>query len=223
MSQTKNKQGTVGRPAGKDKDSVREDLLRAAREHFMKRDFKAVSLREIANSAGVNGAMVNYYFGGKKGLYLAMVEEVFSALELQAKELDSGGDFSVADFSRGYSQMLAQNPWWPNFFVREILFSEGEAREDVLRRISSLIAPNLLQSIKQEIGSGHYREELKPELTILSLLAMTVFPFLAAPMVERILGMKVNEETVDLLATHNIDIFMHGVLAEGQQPNGGPA
>ena len=223
MKQANAKRGAVGRPAGREGEEVRADLLRAAREHFLKRDFKAVSLREIASSAGVNGAMVNYYFGGKKGLYLAMVDEVFATLEEQIKELDDNAEYSVADFSRSYSLLLAQNPWWPNFFVREILFSEGETREEVMRRISSLIAPKLLQSIRREIDSGHYREELTPELTILSLMAMTIFPFLAAPMVERILGVAIDEGVAANIASHNVDIFMHGVLVQDQNSKGGSA
>lgn len=221
MRQIRAKSGSVGRPAGRDNERVRADLLRAAREHFLKRDFKAVSLREIASSAGVNGAMVNYYFGGKKGLYLAMVDEVFESLKEQLKELDDNAEYSVADFSRSYSQLLVKNPWWPNFFVREILFSEGETREEVMQRMSSLIAPKLLQSIRKEIDRGHYRAELTPELTILSLMGMTIFPFLAAPMVERILGATVDEGLAANIASNNIDIFMHGVLAPEQQDRGG--
>ena len=221
MQQAKGKGGSVGRPVGGDNEKVRADLLRVARDHFLKRDFKAVSLREIASSAGVNGAMVNYYFGGKKGLYMAMVDEVFESLQEQLKELDDNAEYSVADFSRSYSLLLAQNPWWPNFFVREILFSEGETRDEVVQRMSSLIAPKLLQSIHKEINNGHYRNELKPELTILSLMAMTIFPFLAAPMVERMLGVSIDEDMAATIASHNVDIFMHGVLAPEQNGRGG--
>ena len=167
--------------------------------------------------------MVNYYFGGKKGLYLAMVDEVFASLEEQMKELDDNAEYSVADFSRSYSTLLAKNPWWPNFFVREILFSEGETREEVMQRVSGLIAPKLLQSIHKEIDGGHYRKELTPELTILSLMGMTIFPFLAAPLVERILGVPIDEDMATNIASHNVDIFMHGVLAPGQITGGGSA
>ncbi|MBL4819671.1 MAG: TetR/AcrR family transcriptional regulator, partial [Gammaproteobacteria bacterium] len=67
---------TLGRPIGGDSEKVKQKLLDAARQLFISCEFKAVSVRQIAKSAGVNGAMVNYYFGGKRGLYLAMVEQV---------------------------------------------------------------------------------------------------------------------------------------------------
>lgn len=221
MKQATSKSGNVGRPAGREGDEVRADLLRAAREHFLKRDFKAVSLREIASSAGVNGAMINYYFGGKRGLYMAMVDEVFESLDVQMQKMHGGADYTVADFSRSYSMLLVENPWWPNFFVREILFSEGETKEAVMQRISTLIAPKLLESIRAEIDRGHYRKELKPEFTILSLMGMTIFPFLAAPMVERVFSVSLDRDSAAAIATHNVDLFLHGVLASDQQVSGG--
>lgn len=212
MKQSNKKSAALGRPSGGDSEKVRRDLLEAARDHFLKRDFKAVSLREIASSAGVNGAMVNYYFGGKKGLYLAMVDELFEALDAKMASLSDNSEFSIADFSRSYCQLLAENPWWPNFVTREILFSEGETKEEVLQRFSKMIAPKLRHAVDQEIESGNFRKELSPELTIMSLMGMTIFPFLAAPMLERVFDMTFDEPMVNKLATHNVDLFMNGVV-----------
>jgi TetR/AcrR family transcriptional regulator len=222
MNQTTSNNRTPGRPAGRDSEKVRNDLLEAARDHFLKRDFKAVSLREIASSVGVNGAMVNYYFGGKKGLYLAMVDELFEALEENMENLSDDAEFSIADFSRSYCLLLAENPWWPNFVAREILFSEGETKEEVLQRFGKMIAPKLLQAIAHEVEIGNYRKDLNPQLTIMSLLGMTIFPFLAAPMLERVFNMTIDESVANTLASHNIELFMNGVKNPSQNNLGGP-
>lgn len=221
MRQETGRSGSVGRPAGGSGEKVRGELLRAAREHFLKRDFKAVSLREIAASAGVNGAMINYYFGGKRGLYLAMVDEVFDSLDVQMQRMNESAEYTVADFSRSYSKLLVENPWWPNFFVREILFSEGETKEAVLQRIRTLIAPKLLESIRSEIEKGHYRRDLNPEYTILSLMGMTIFPFLAAPMLEHAFSLKLDKDSAASIAAHNVEVFLHGVVSNEQQQAGG--
>jgi AcrR family transcriptional regulator len=195
-------------------------LLAAARDHFLQRDFKAVSLRQIASSAGVNGAMVNYYFGGKQGLYLAMVDEVFESLESKMAGLSDNAEFSIAGFSHSYCLLLAENPWWPNFVAREILFGEGAIKEEVLQRFSKMIAPKLSHAISQEVESGNYRKDLNPELTIMSLLGMTIFPFLAAPMIERVFGMTLDESMANKLATHNVELFMNGVMNPKQHNTG---
>jgi AcrR family transcriptional regulator len=134
----------------------------AARRHFLQREFKAVSVREIAESAGVNGAMVNYYFGSKQGLYMAMVDELLSSLEASLAELGGDEALSVTEFSRAYTQVLLENPWWPNFLLREVLMKEGESRNAMVARFAGAFAPRLMASISFKIRDGQYRDDLDP-------------------------------------------------------------
>jgi len=212
MNNPQQARNTVGRPAGKDNDKVRSELLNAARQHFIRSEFKAVSVRQIAETAGVNGAMVSYYFGNKLGLYLAMVEELLASLEASFGELGDAQELTLEDFSRNYSRILAENPWWPNFMVREVLFSEGETRDAVVALFASSFASRLLAKINQEIDSGHYRSDLNPALTMVSLMGMTVFPFLAKPIMQQVLNVELDGDAVEMLANHNINLFHHGVL-----------
>lgn len=214
MNQAKTKTGNLGRPAGRDSEKVREGLLQAAREHFTSREFKAVSLREIAATAGVNGAMVNYYFGGKQGLYMAMVDGMFESLEESLPELTESSVVTPEDFSRSYCKFLGENPWWPNFMVREVLFSEGDTREAMIEKFSSSFAPRLMLSIQQQISEGNYRQDLNPGMTLLSLMGMTIFPFLAKPMVEQVLKLSIDSNMAAALAEHNIQLFMNGVKSD---------
>ena len=212
---TGDKNAPVGRPPGRDSEQVRNALLKAAQEHFLGREFKAVSLRQIADSAGVNPAMVNYYFGSKQGLYLAMVDSLLSQLQGSLARLsdtrDGKGSYTIAEFSSAYTQLIAQNPWWPNFMAREVLFADGEIRDGILERFSGVFAPALVSSISAEIEEGNFREELDPQLTLISLLAMTVFPFLARPMMEQVMNIEMDENFAERLARHNTALFLHGV------------
>lgn len=213
MSETRKPGANPGRPSGGDGDRVRGQLLQAARELFLDNEFRAVSIRQIASAAGVNGAMVSYYFGGKQGLYLAMVDEMLLSLQQKLENLHAPGTVSLVDFSRGYCQLLADNPWWPNFLVREVLFSDGEIRAAVIHKLGTTFVPTLLQSFRQEAAAGRYRSDLDPGLTLLSLMGMTVFPFLARPVVEQVLQMQVDSDFAARLADHNTQLFLHGVQA----------
>ncbi len=204
----------VGRPAAKDGERVKADLMEAARQHFLQREFKAVSVREIAQSAGVNGAMVNYYFGSKQGLYIAMVQELMSSLEESLAELGDEKDLSVTDFSRIYTGVLIANPWWPNFLAREVLFQDGETRDAIVGQFASAFAPRLLKSIGSNIQDGRYRKDLDPQLAMISMIGLTVFPFLAKPIFETVLKRNLDENTVEQLIEHNINLFHHGVLEQ---------
>ncbi|MBW2374153.1 MAG: helix-turn-helix transcriptional regulator, partial [Deltaproteobacteria bacterium] len=87
MSRSTASRRPPGRPArGEDGPGVREALLEAARSLFAARDFRAVSLREIAAEAGVSPAMVHYYFGDKTGLFDALLDATFSGLLERLRE-----------------------------------------------------------------------------------------------------------------------------------------
>jgi len=67
---TTSKRGEEGRRA----------LIAAAIEGFGRFGYDAISTRSIARQAGVNQAMISYYFGGKEGLYLATIEHIAESL-----------------------------------------------------------------------------------------------------------------------------------------------
>ncbi|MBW4050491.1 MAG: TetR/AcrR family transcriptional regulator [Proteobacteria bacterium] len=56
------------------KRTTKEKLLDAAEKLFARKGFHATSLREITGEAGVDLALVNYHFGGKKPLFAAILE-----------------------------------------------------------------------------------------------------------------------------------------------------
>lgn len=204
-----------GRPAGADTESVRELLLGAARRQFSVREFKAVSIKTIAEAAGVNGAMVHYYFGDKRGLYLEMVEQVFAPMLQNLSMLETNHYRSIEDFVKAYTKVLAANPWWPNFVIREVLFGEDEFRALITNRIRERLVPGLLKLINEEREDGHFRHDLEPRLALLSLISMTVFPFLARPLVENVLDIRMNEDAATALADHTCKLFLSGAMADG--------
>jgi len=217
MIQAVNRPG-IGRPPGSDADKVRNSLLEAARGLFLNNEFKAVSIKRIAEAAGVNGAMVNYYFGGKKGLYLAMVEDVVASMLARLEQVRNVENQSIADFISSYSMVLVEHPWWPNFVVREVLFGEGELREFVLEKFASTLVPTLMQAVEAEIQAGNFRADVKPQFTVMSLMGLSVFPFLARPIIEQVMGWSLDAEKVSQLAAHNTELFLHGVSAVKEEP-----
>lgn len=204
-----------GRPTSNAGEDVRAELLKAARILFSSSNFKAVAVRQIAQLAGVNSAMVHYYFGDKRGLYLAMVEEVLAPMSAGLAALDKSHYQSIEEFIALYTHTLARNPWWPNFVVREVLYGEPEFRDLVVHRLKDYVAPRLLRVISNEIGDGHFRQDLDPGMVLLSLMGMTVFPFLAKPLIAGALDISVDENLADKLAAHTTQLFLRGVIANG--------
>lgn len=62
-----NKSRSRGRPRGT--TTTRADILEAARRRFLAHGYDGVTLRAVAADAGVDVALISYYFGSKKGLF----------------------------------------------------------------------------------------------------------------------------------------------------------
>jgi len=179
---------TPGRRVGGDSEKVRQDLLDAARKLFLSYEFRAVSVRQIAQEAEVTPAMVNYYFGGKRGLYVAMVEQVLESFQTLIPDNNRAASSAVDGFVIRYMEFLAENPWWPNFIIREVLFGEEAFRQTVAEKFGKTFAGVLMQAIEGEKLAGNYRSDLSTELTGWSLMGMMIFPFLTRPLARQVFG-----------------------------------
>jgi AcrR family transcriptional regulator len=86
--------GRTGRRPGP--STTREEILAAARERFAKRGYDGTSLREIAERAGVDPALVRRFFGSKEGLLVAALTATFrpdkDVAEVVSGDLDTLGD-----------------------------------------------------------------------------------------------------------------------------------
>ncbi len=71
-------------------DLAKARLLEAGLQCFADRGLEGVTIREIARSSGQNSAAITYYFGGKEGLYRAVLEAVmrfFKSHVLEAEKM----------------------------------------------------------------------------------------------------------------------------------------
>ena len=71
-----------GRPTERNNEDLRQRLLDAAEERFAADGYDATPIRAVAEDAGVNPALVHYYFGSKRELMLAYREKINNAVEI---------------------------------------------------------------------------------------------------------------------------------------------
>ncbi|MDM0028409.1 TetR family transcriptional regulator [Variovorax saccharolyticus] len=67
-------------PRVKDPELARASLLTVAAEEFALRGFEGARLELIAQKVGITRAMIYYYFGGREGLYVAVLEDAYGAI-----------------------------------------------------------------------------------------------------------------------------------------------
>lgn len=210
-----------GRPRGETHtEAIRAALLKAARELFAQRDFKAASVREIAAAARVNPAMVHYHFGDKDGLYRAMLQETLGPVLQKVQELTEGGgresQASIHDALEAVMTMLAREPWVARLIVREVLAEEGPFRELFIREFAARGGGRVPQLLEREKANGRIRKDLDPTLGALSFMSMALFPFIALPVAEKVFGIRMTDAFTRRLVDHSTRMFYEGA---GRKPS----
>jgi TetR/AcrR family transcriptional regulator len=214
MAQTKPRSRRPGRPPhGRAAEDVKRDLVAAARELFARRSFGEVGIRELSRAAGVTPGMISYYFGGKQGLYEAMLAAVFEDLLAHVRELAAQPAETTAPLAglvRLYAATLTAQPWLPALLLREIITGDPGVRARFVERFAHQAAALLPRLVSAEIASGALRKDLDPVLTLFALVGSTVFPFLVHPVLGKVLGYELDLDFARRLAEHQARLFLDG-------------
>ncbi len=208
----------AGRPAAEGPD-LRERLLDAAVTCFVRTGIAATSLRSIAREAGVNPALLHYYFGDTTQLREAVVEErvmpAFAAVRdplLQAGALQGDVRLIIAAFVRGVGDTVTRHPWLPALWVREVLCEGGALRSLVVERLASQVPRLLAARFAQAQQEGQLNPDLDPRLLMVSLIGLTLFPAAGAPIWRQIF--QADDIDSDALRDHTLALLDRGIGVE---------
>lgn len=125
-----------------DHGGVRGRIVAAGRAEFARRGLAAASVRSIAQGAGVTPAMINYYFGGKRGLYDAAVADAQGRLaERLAAAVAAGGRAGLAPrLAAAYFDFLSEDQELQRLLMREVLDEGDGVRALAARYVTPLRA-----------------------------------------------------------------------------------
>ena len=195
---------------------VRQRLVEAAIALAHERGFQAIGVRQIASAAGVTPGMIAYYFGGKRGLYEAMIDATYQRLVERMRSLlerpAANGD-PIARLVDLQISTLAETPWLPPLLAREVLARESPLREFMGERLAK--GPGVLvpQMLRREMEAGRIRDDLDPLLLMLSIFGMGMVPYLMHPVAGPALGYQLDESFRDRMIAH-----VRALLARGLAP-----
>ncbi len=203
-----------GRPAGGQAGEGQEALLRAARELLAEKGLPGVTVREVAERAGVQPALVNYYFGGKQGLLRAVVAGL-TAQMLERVSAGAATSGSVEDRFRAVLRSVVafwtEEPYAPRLVMEQVLFGEEQVIDDFVEGY----ARTNLETIRGLLEAGEQSGEIRhvePMYAIPSVLGGCIFFFLSAPLILRLFDLeRITPEIAQELADHTVRTFFHGV------------
>jgi AcrR family transcriptional regulator len=173
-------------------EATRTRLLEAAGEVFAEHGFKAVTVREICTKAGANVAAVNYHFGGKEGLYNAVLRHAHRCCAAgHAEQAVAAAEGKPAEqrlgvFIRGFLTNIfaeGQGAWQGKLMTREM----AEPTNALVELVRDEIKPraSVLEGLcKELLGRGATREQV--EFCARSVIGQMIFYHHARPVIERI-------------------------------------
>ena len=171
----------------KDKDTEKR-IIEAARRVFLRKGMVGARMQEIADEAGINKALLHYYFRSKERLFDYILEEVIVQISTGIKGIFEK-DLVVIDRLLSlvdiYMDVLLENKYLPLFILNEINQNPerfaGLLREHVVPNMGALV-----EQVQRETAQGLIRP-VHPLHMFLNVLGMVIFPFAINPLLAKVL------------------------------------
>lgn len=181
-----------------DKDlSTEQKILGAAKKVFIRKGFAAARMQEIADEAGINKALLHYYFRSKDKLFEKIFEVAFAMIFPRLVDLlknDIPIKEKITLFYRNYVDMLKDNPYLPVFILNEINQNPERLSFYFSKYINSNNIQILQNQINQEVESGIINYISAKQL-IVNIISLAIFPFAGKPLL--MLQLKMDEQEFD--------------------------
>ncbi len=177
--------------------TTEERILEAARTIFQRKGYAGTRTRDIAEAAGINLALLNYYFRSKERLFqrimLESAQRFFQTIQAVLNDEQTTFYQKIEAIPGCYADLLAREPEMPMFLLSEIRHHPDSLAKQL--DLHGVMARScFFRQFRTAVAEGRF-PDIHPVQFLLNLVGMTVFPYLAKPMVQIITALE--EETLD--------------------------
>src|SRR6266853_3377838 len=178
--------GSRGKP-----EESRSAILRAAVQEFAEHGIAGARTDTIARAAKVNKALLYYYFKDKETLYGAVLDHAFSGMKakvFQVLDSDLLAREKIMAYVGAYFDFIASNQIYPRLMQREMMRAREGHSEHIDRLVKTYFQPiyrRVGELLQKGIATGEFRK-VDPAHFVPSMVAMIVFYFSSAPVMQRI-------------------------------------
>ena len=170
--------------------STEERIKAAARKVFHQKGFAGTRTRDIAEEAGINHAMLNYYFRSKEKLFgIVMMEtmaQFFKGVSLMLNDESTSLDEKIDLIVSNYVDLLLKEPELPTFILNEVRPNpQAFVEQNPIKE--ALTHSVLTRQYAEAVARGEITE---PNLmqAILNVIGLVIFPFIAKPILTSIIN-----------------------------------
>lgn len=171
--------------------NTEQDIINAARILFLKKGYKATSVREIVVKANANNSMLHYYFRSKENLLNIIFDETFRLVYSRVTKILLKEDLDIFEKIQlavsDYIQFFNDNPQIPIFIAGEV----NRSPEKVGERIKGLIKPNFTNEFNKQLQKEYQKgtiRNLSGDSLLVYILSLCVFPVIAKTVLNHAIG-----------------------------------
>jgi AcrR family transcriptional regulator len=180
----------TGRAASLDRDTEQR-ILDAAHAVFLRRGTAGARMQEIADEAGVNKALLHYYFRSKDRLAEAVFGGIMRGMFPPLIAL-LGSDLAIEEKVRRFVafelDVLAKNPFVPAYLIAE-MNQHPDRVPQLVKSLTGLelggVVPKVRATLQRQIDARVKARTLRPiaaEQFVVNLVSLCIFPFAARPL-----------------------------------------
>jgi len=166
--------------------TTEEKIYEAARHIFVLKGMEGARMQEIADEAGMNKALLHYYFRSKENLFKAVFQDIFTKFFIKVKDTlfsDASLKEKLIVFIDNYIDLIQANPYVPQFIINEINRDPKVLKS--LMSESGIEPQKILELFYNEVGANN-RSKMDHRHVVVSLLGMLIFPFIARPLLQMV-------------------------------------
>lgn len=202
-------------PAPPPAEDSRQRILKAAIEEFTARGLDGARVDRIAEAAGVNKALLYYYFSSKENLFSEVIDEHFrSILPLirQSFEETSDPEATLRQVAEVYAELSMRHPDFVRLLARELAQPDSKMVTRAAQIMSESGVPEQLLGLLRRGHADQSVRSIDLRQAAVSFIAMNLGYFLLSPIVDRVLKIDDKKEFVKERAKANVDLFLRGIL-----------
>jgi TetR/AcrR family transcriptional regulator len=163
-------------------DNSGEKILGAAKKVFLEKGMSGARMQDIADEAGINKALLHYYFKSKEKLFEMIFKEASSLFFSKITGIvESKMPLfeKIENFCSAYIDMLLQNPYLPLFVLNEASKQPNRFKQKFWKNREQIFS-----SFAAEIADEVKKKKIKsidPAQLFMNMISLCIFPFIARP------------------------------------------
>ncbi len=172
--------------------NTEQKILDAAKDVFQQKGLTGARMQEIADKAGINKALLHYYYRTKDKLFEKVFDIAFSLFIPKVKEMMSG-DTPISEkiefFVENYINLLHKHPYIPGFVISE-LNRNPQILVNIFEKNVGLQKNDIIQKLDKQINDEVQKGILKPisaHNLMTNVVSLCIFPIVAKPVLKGVL------------------------------------